>query len=258
MKLRHFVIFGSILFLLLFLFLYQKTKTHDSHIQEQPPPQVTTIPTQTSHTIQYEDVEYSYDYIFVHDLTKLKLISNFVSQTRGSTLAKQNNCIAAVNGGFYSTDNKPLGAFVSDDYIQDHPIQSALLNGYFGYTDTKADISTTFDPTYPSILQSGPLLIQHSSPLLLQMTNDEHARRTAVGIANDMRVVFITIYIQDSIYNGPLLEELPFILKLVADDLGIPISTALNLDGGSATYFKSKTQELPELSSVGSIFCLQN
>ncbi len=230
--------------------------------QELSSPPATPIPTKTpkeaDFTLNYRDIVYDYAFFFVHDFRTLRLIPNFETQSRSSTLVSKNKCAQAINGGFYTKDSKPLGAFVSTAYQQPKKLTSSLFNGFFGFTDTQATITQDLDPTYTSILQSGPLLLSDTTPLPLTIQNDEHARRSVVATTVDGRVLFVTFYIHDSIYNGPLLEDLPFVLKQFAFDQDIAIQTALNLDGGSATYFKNSETELPELTPIGSMICVQN
>lgn len=259
MKLRYFIVFFISLLIIVSFFMYKNQTTIEQTNTQ--PKQLTSVIKEDSlptKEVLYEDVVYTYDYFIVPDLTKLHLLPNFVSPSRGTILVRDNNCIAAANGGFYSTNNTPLGAFITATYSQENFLQSNLFNGFFGYSDTEADITPQRDTKHTTVLQSGPILIQNSSPLSLHINNDEHARRTVVGITSEKRVLFATIYIEDSIYNGPQLTDLPIIVNLMAKNLNISILTALNLDGGSATYFKTQTQELPELSSIGSLFCLQN
>lgn len=224
-----------------------------------PQPEPTNGKTHTTTTtLTYHEIVYDYEYFIVHQLEKLSLISNFDTPVRASNLATKNRCDFAINGGFYSTDNRPLGVFIGNGYEQANALKSALFNGFFGFSSSKAVITKTFDSSYPYILQSGPLLLYNASPLPLAIQNDEHARRSAVVITNEGQIVFVTFFIRDSIYNGPLLGDLPTILHQFATNEGFVIEAALNLDGGSATYFKHTTVELPELSSIGSLFCIQN
>lgn len=220
-------------------------------------PMPTPLPKQTDTTLTYQDVVYDYTFFATNHPQKLKLIPNFETPIRGTDLAAKNNCEYAINGGFYTTDNKPLGAFVGNGYNRPNALKSALFNGFFAFGESKAVITKTVDLSYTFILQSGPLLIYDNAPLPLVIQNDEHARRSVAAITNDGTILFITFYIHDSIYNGPLLSDMPAIVKQFAVDQGISIQAALNLDGGSATYFKNADIELPELSPIGSLFCLQ-
>ncbi|MFZ2025064.1 MAG: phosphodiester glycosidase family protein [Microgenomates group bacterium] len=221
-------------------------------------PTPTLIARQTNDTLTYQDIAYDYEFFTSDHPDRLTLIANFETPIRGSTLAAKNKCDYAINGGFYATAGTPLGAFVGNGYNQPKALNSALFNGFFEFSASKAVITTTVDTNYTFILQSGPLLVYNASPLPLAIQNDEHARRSVVVMTNDGQILFVTFYINDSIYNGPLLDDLPMILKQFAVDQRISITEALNLDGGSATYFKNSDIELPELTPIGSMFCLQN
>ena len=222
-----------------------------------PLPVPTGTANHTTTTLTYQDIVYDYDYFVVHRLEKLTLNPNFDTPIRGSAIVSQQKCAFAINGGFYSKEFTPLGAFIGNGYTQSKALTSRLFNGFFAFTDTQATITTDLDTSYTSVLQSGPLLYMNSAPLPLAIQNDEHARRSAVVTTHDEQILFVTFYIRDSIYNGPLLGDLSMIIKQFASNEGVSIDAALNLDGGSATYFKTPDTELPELSPVGSLFCLQ-
>lgn len=255
MKLRTVIL---ILCICIFAFLAYKYIHTSSVISSPTPlPTPTTVLQNTNFTLTYHDIVYDYAFFIAGSPAKLKLIPNFTDPIRGTAIAKAHQCVSAINGGFYSTTNAPLGAFVSEEYTQPKPLTSNLFNGFFSFTNTKATITNKFDSSYTSILQSGPLLFLLGHPLPLAIQNDEHARRSIVAITDDDRILFITFYIHDSIYNGPLLADLPVILNQFATIQKISITAALNLDGGSATFFKSPDIELPELTSIGSMFCLQ-
>jgi len=255
MKARIAIFIFLICIIIFFAYRYIRTSSVTTSVAPLP----VQIPTskQERPTLTYQDIVYDYESFTVSRLSQLHLIPNFDTPIRGSELATKNQCMYASSGGFYSTDNKPLGAFITEDYRQSKARTSALFNGFFGFTDTNAAITKSLDDTYTSILQSGPLLLFDATPLPLAIQNDEYARRSVVLITADNHVLFVTFYIHDSIYNGPLLGDLPMIVKQFADNQQISVDTALNLDGGSASYFKNSDSELPELTPIGSMFCLQ-
>jgi len=256
MKLRFIILIISIAIVLFLAYKFIGISSVVSPSSPLPVPTKATMPTTT--TLTYQDIVYDYEYFVVQHLEKLSLIPNFDTSLRGSNLATKNQCEFAINGGFYSTENTPLGAFIGNGYTQSKALTSRLFNGFFAFTDTRAVITTDFDTRYTSVLQSGPLLFMNETPLPLAIQNDEHARRSVAITTQDGQILFVTFYIRDSIYNGPLLSDLPMILNQFASNEGMSIKAALNLDGGSATYFKNTTVELPELSSIGSLFCIQN
>ena len=255
MKLRY-VILTICIAILLFL-VYKFIGISSVVSLSSPLPVPTGATKHTATTLTYQDIVYDYEYFVVQRLEKLTLIPNFDTPIRGSAIVSQQKCAFAINGGFYSEGNTPLGAFIGNGYEQPTALKSALFNGFLGFSESKAVITKAFDSSSTFILQSGPLLHYDTSSLPLAIQNDEHARRSAVITTNDGKILFATFYIRDSIYNGPLLGDLPMILNEFASIEGIAIDSALNLDGGSATYFKSPDTELPELSPIGSLFCLQ-
>ncbi len=256
MKPRLIILIICIVALLFFAYRYISISSVISPSSPQPVPTGTAQHTVT--TLTYQEIIYDYDYFVVNDFRKLKLIPNFDTPTRASTIASKKQCISAINGGFYSEETTPLGAFIGSGYTQSKALTSRLFNGFFAFTDTHAAIMTDLNTSYTSVLQSGPLLFMNGSSLPLTIQNDKHARRSVVVSTNDEQILFVTFYIRDSIYNGPLLADLPAILEQFASNEEVSIDAALNLDGGSATYFKNKDRELPELSPIGSMFCVQN
>jgi len=216
----------------------------------------TPTPEKSDQQILFRDTLYQFSYFLVKDPNKLLLIPNFKAKTRASILASQNQCLFAINGGFYDTNNEPLGMFKGNGYVEPTPLLSNLLNGYLSFSETKADIASIPHLDYKTILQSGPLLILENSSLRLNIKNDENARRTVAATTEKNEILFITFYVKDSIYNGPLLQDLPNILIEFEKISGIDIRDALNLDGGSASYFSTPSETLPELNDVGSLFCL--
>lgn len=256
---KRLIWFSPLLVILLIVLVYRFVISPilvdlDAHDAPPPPPPKNEV---LSKSIMYNTEEYNYVFFDVPSLAHLQLIANFSEEERASALAKTNHCTAAANGGFYDTNSRPLGAFVSDTYSQPTPLESRLFNGFFLKSEDRVAISDTIDTSYTTMLQSGPLLVVDGSSLALAIANDEHARRTVVLLTDTNKLLFVTFFIHDSIYNGPLLAELPAVLQEFAKTVHITISSALNLDGGSASYFKTGDTELPELSPIGSIFCLQ-
>lgn len=206
--------------------------------------------------IEFDSIPYSIELFEINDITKLRLIGNFKDKKTAKQLYSDEACRFMTNGGFYSTESTPLGLFVGENYSQSKPLTSALLNGYVFITDTKSIITSTPLTSYRLAVQTGPLLIQDKTVQLLRIQNDTYERRMIAAVTQKNTLVFIMLYKKDSLYEGPLLKDVPKMLSQISTNLASPITNAINLDGGTASTFISPKTTIQELSPVGSVFCL--
>jgi uncharacterized protein YigE (DUF2233 family) len=205
-------------------------------------------------------LSYAYSYFSAATPSSVSLIPNFTQQKEAKTLSDTNGCRAAINGGFYDKTNKPLGYFYTAAHVYGAQIQSDLVNGFFwADTDGTAVISTDLPISIPYrfALQSGPLLLFDDQPIPLTINNDEHARRMVVAKTMDNQFIFLTVYTKDSVFDGPLLADLPAAVTLVSTKEHLDIADALNLDGGSASSFYTEGTQLSELAPIGSMLCVK-
>jgi len=106
-------------------------------------------------------------------------------------------------------------------------------------------------------LQTGPILIKDANKINISIQNDKSARRTFSFLDNENNIYFGSIYKFDSVYLGPTLDELPEVLSKFVSGFGIEVVDAVNLDGGSASFYFDVNTKLSELSFVGSYFCIK-
>lgn len=210
--------------------------------------QLSTSP-YSSPTVTWNDIAYDFEYFEVNDISQLTLIANFTQKKSSELLIRENNCQYAINGGFYDTNNKPLGLFINAT-VKTSSTQSVLVNGYIAITNRP---TIGFDlPENPTIaLQTGPLLMMDGKKLKLAITNDEYARRMIAGISSKGTLIFMTIFVPETKVQGPQLTDLPDILERT----NLDIVSAINLDGGNASMFKNSNIYISEVTSVGSLFC---
>lgn len=216
------------------------------------------IPTPSIRTIQYKDQTIAYD-LFTAKPSAITLVPNYTTKTSVRSLMESYSCTLAINGGFYDTRDQPLGYVVSGREHIGKPLQSALFNGFISIDmDNKALIDTAV-PSDSSkiILQTGPLLISEDKTLPLAISNEKHARRMIAATTESGKLVFITTYNAEAVFDGPTLGDLPSITMSIAQKESLSIHAAINLDGGSASAFFSKTLSLDEITPVGSVFCIQ-
>jgi uncharacterized protein YigE (DUF2233 family) len=184
------------------------------------------------------------------------LYSNLKEQKLSEEIWVNGNCKVLVNGGFYSKENTHLGLFVSNYSIVSKKIKSPLLNGFLWINDNNISIENNIPDINPRVaVQSGPLLMQDGNLLPLAINNDEPNRRIVAGTTPDNKLIFLAVYRDGSIYQGPLLGQLPEIISLFKKQTKINIINAINLDGGSASVFISNYDRLNELVHIGSYFC---
>ncbi len=228
----------------------------------EPIPTITVTPTaalKNSLDFEYKDKKYRVSWIKIADINKLTLLPNFTDQLSSQNLIKNNNCQRGISAGFYDTQNKPLGLFIAEEETMGKEINSNFINTIlFVTTSQKPGISIERPEDHLRLaVQSGPLLLQNNQPLFLKIIDDKMARRIAAGLTNDQELIFLAIYDKDSPLLGPYLADMPQIMKLVSEKIGIPLENALNLDGGTASAFHGQNINLSEFVSVGALFCVK-
>lgn len=188
--------------------------------------------------------------------TNINLVANFTQQASMVDIVLKNNCVAAINGGFYDTKNQPLGWLVENKQTLKKPIKSSLFNGFVYQTGKVFGIKRTVPAALASWgIQTGPIVWESGKPLQLKLTSDKFARRIVLAVNNNALVIWMAIYGQNSVFDGPRLANLPKIVALINDQEQLQLDTAVNLDGGSASAFYSPEKKLYEFSSVGSVLC---
>ena len=168
----------------------------------------------------------------------------------------KSGALAGVNGGYFQSDLTPVGLLVSQGKLL-HPLEKAkLLSGVFFVRKQKPSLVRVqhFSGTtgVSDAIQCGPFLVESGS-IVSGLNNGRSAARTFVFLTRG-----------DSwgigICRSVTLAELAQILT-VADLLpNGPITTALNLDGGSSTgfYLARGDQSIfsPEWTTVGNYLIL--
>ena len=250
------IVCGIALFFITYGFL---RKTPENEARVPVTPTVTLQPTPvTPPAITFSGMTYAYGLLPAAG-KNISLIPNFEKRLPSETLLSSHSCTALINGGFYDTTYKPLGYFFTDGKEISPSRKSALFNGYISVSDNGIASISADPPDSPGIaLQSGPILMQNTDVMPLKIIHDEHARRMIAAVTAEGAIVFITVYNPESVFEGPLLGDLPVILRDIAKRESIHIEEALNLDGGSASAFYTATVKLSELTPVGSVFCIKS
>lgn len=189
---------------------------------------------------------------------KLVLLPNFEKKLPSTQLSRENNCRFLINGGFYDQQDQPLGWFFTQKSLFKKEIKSALLNGFFFQNEQGVIKIEDISPSAPVVwgLQTGPLLIFQNQPVRLSLVRDEQARRMVAALNQKDELIFLVITGGDSLAIGPLLTDLPAVVKKIGEELKEEFKTAVNLDGGTASAFINQEKTIKEYSFIGSFFCL--
>ena len=219
-----------------------------------PPPSGKEVP-----TVEVNQTVFTYDVIRVATASAVTLLPNFTEKQDAQSIRTANGCTSVVNGGFYTENNRPLGLFQIGTRVYGPSSQSALVNGYI-WVDAQENFFITSEIPEVSrrfALQSGPLLLFNGQTLPLTIHNDTGARRMAAAKTMDNALLFLAVYTEDSVFDGPLLADLPLVIEKISDEEKLDIAEAINLDGGSASVFYQGETTISELTPVGSLFCIK-
>lgn len=190
---------------------------------------------------------------------KDNILFNINSQGLGSyEIVNQYSCDYLVNGGFYDEEFKPLGLVTINNERIQQPISSSLFNGFLSF-DSNNSTSINKTPSQNPLIeiQTGPIILFNRQKQNISPTG-KLARRVLVVIDSDNNTYFIALYDPENVYSGPALSEIYDILTRVEESLNTKFKSAINLDGGSASVFYTKTFKLPEIKTIGSYFCIKN
>lgn len=221
------------------------------------------VPTEQSlssspdHNLTLDSV--SVAYVVIDTPQTLELIANFEEKFSGGRTEKEHHCRFLTSGGFYTKDKKPTGLFITNNIVYREKVSSDFLNGFLSVNENNQAAISVLPLLAPVkfSLQSGPLLFSERFPVSLKIRDDFSARRVAVGITTDDKLIFMIFFHRESPYDGPKLSALPEIIAELNDKARLNLKNVLNLDGGSASLFTAKNTRLRELSPVGSFICLK-
>lgn len=140
-----------------------------------------------------------------------------------------------INGGYFEDDFSPTGYCKVDDRVVG-PTPAEKLSGFLAI-DAKGTLSllTRSDDhaSYPTVLQSGPYVIDPGGVMGIHTPSGHPAKRTLVGLTKERDVVIL-------ITEPILLYDLARAVKKKLPH----IERLLNLDGGPSTALKTKDEEV--------------
>lgn len=259
--------FTFVIVLLLAAFAVVFARTTDREKVVEPPVinMLTTSPTpvEIPSTVNWDgevsidDRQYVYSVVKSIPGNSLRLIPNYDKKIWTADLLKTAGCKTLVNGGFYDTNFRPLGWFVSEGIQESREKTSSLFNG-FVTIDKQADIDLSFDKPEQDVeygLQTGPMLMSDGRVLRLQLARDKNARRVVMVVSDNQEAAFFVFYTKLSDQLGPMLTDLPVLVEKASRDSKVNPVEAINLDGGSASVFWDGQDFLEESNTVGSWWC---
>jgi uncharacterized protein YigE (DUF2233 family) len=168
----------------------------------------------------------------------------------------KSEALAGVNGGYFQPDLTPVGLLISQGKVI-HPLERAkLLSGVFFVRRQKPGLvrAQHFSDTagISDALQCGPFLVENGNRIS-GLDNRRSAPRTFIFLTRRGRW---GVGICRSVTLAGL-SDILMIADLLPDG---PITTALNLDGGSSTGFYlargDQSVSSPEWTTVGSYLLL--
>lgn len=255
MHMQKAVIAITILTLAVFVFLIYKNQNTAPQKSSAASTKTPAANTEKNQSVIVDN--FTISWFEIPDIDNLKLIPNFTEKNSSREIVDKNNCKFLSNSTFYSTDSKPLGLFVTNGQTLNNWQQNDLLDGILS-TNDMATPRITRDVPKDSLkiaIQTGPILKENNSWLNLKIKEDGESRRVLAAVTGTNKLFFLTVYNSNSEYSGPLLGELPKILQDFETKSEITFADAINLDGGSASTFKTKDVSLSELTPVGAFFC---
>ncbi len=230
----------------------QSTAPQKSKAEGLESPQVLS---DNSNSITIDNLTYSW--FEVGNTDNLKLIPNFSEKLTSQEILDQNKCKFLSNASFYSKTNQPLGLVISDGKTIAEWQQNSLFDGILSINDMATPRITRNIPNdgLRLAIQTGPIIKENANFIPLKIIDDKESRRVIAAVTGSNKLIFIVIYNKNSEYNGPLLADVPVILKSFEQKSGITLADAINMDGGSASTFFSGDTKLSEFSPVGAFFC---
>jgi hypothetical protein len=257
-----------IILILVYYFIFalkrQNQSGSDKSTSISSEPEITTIinPLQSvTPVITSSSGDYQLNYLIVRPTDIIELYSNLENKLTSTEAKNNSGCLSLVNGGFYGTDNKPIGLFYTQGKLTNNASDNELFNGFFLIDNNEhasIDLNSPDDlKKYRIALQAGPILYLSGRPSNIASKSDP-ARRIIVGISNRNEITFISLNSKNNPVSGPKLEELPLIIKNINNKTGLNILDAINLDGGNHSAFLTESVNLTEFAAIGSYFCIKS
>ncbi len=192
----------------------------------------------------------SFNYL-IFEPSKINLIPNWDQPKKFKDVMLEEKCQFGTNGGFYTTQNKPIGLVKANEVILNPSQNNRLFNGYV--SDQGVGYDLPLDANW--VLQTGPVLWNNNLPIKVNTTNDKSARRGVAITTTDNKLYFAIFYNPQAPVLGPYLNDMPGILDKLGQLEQLEILSAINMDGGGASAFYDGKTFLEESDPVGTVLC---
>jgi len=153
-------------------------------------------------------------------------------------LAQRAQALAAVNGGFFLPDYRPLGIIIVDGQLA-NPLRKADW-GIFLMQDNRPRIIHTkefqSEGNINQALQVGPRLVVEGKEKIVKK---QAARRSALGITRNRQIILLNTEDTDVYF-----QDLARIFRLPASEGGLECRDALALDGGGSAQMYAEYKSL--------------
>ena len=140
-----------------------------------------------------------------------------------------------INGGYFEADFSPTGYYKLQGRLSSKK-RPANLSGFVAFDDAgKILLLTAKDSLdkYPTVLQSGPYVIDPGGAIGIKSRSGKKAKRTLIGLTEDHSLVIV-------VSKPILLYDLARAIKKKMPS----IERLLNLDGGPSTALKTAAYQI--------------
>ena len=147
-------------------------------------------------------------------------------------LVRKSSGVAGINASFFDQNRKPLGLIVSNNSTPIGVIQlgGKLLTGIFQVKEGHPSIvhRSEYSPEKVTLaIQAGPRLIAKKS-LMKFSENEPYSRRSGIALTSTGEIILYATAVR---FPGASLSDIQIALL----NLGIPVTDALNFDGGGSS-----------------------
>lgn len=177
-----------------------------------------------------------------------------------SNFAYKNKTTVAINGAFYNEKRQPLGLNYSQQQTWSNSRDYKQYSFLACTKDNQCLIEpyntvTVYKPSWHVVIsgwqsmQNGKFMCAPSSPAICQRNARGHHPRTAIGLSEDKRYLYMVV-VEGRLekFRGYTLSQLAKLFK----DLKVP--HAINLDGGGSSTMVVKQRRVNELPDQQFIF----
>jgi len=163
----------------------------------------------------------------------LRVIDNPAGADNLAAVMRRENCLAGVNGGYFDSEDKPLGLLISGGNVVAPLRKARLLSGVMIVSNGRIQLlrMAEYSPKRKATaaLQCGPFLVDRGQPVA-GLNDTRSARRTFIVTAGSDHAAI-------GFCSDVTLAELGKILATPGVTPELKVQRALNFDGGSSSAF---------------------